>query len=126
MKKSILIILTVALTSCQFRKGGSDGTYAAVNIGMRERGVVQTPQTYVAEETSGVESFQNFTSLAKTIAYLDAAKAIAKTVSSAYSSVTNTKTAASVSKANAAADVKKTAIEAKTAETALKTQAQQP
>lgn len=123
MKKSILIILTVALTSCQFRKGGPDGTYAAVNIGMRERGVVQTPQAYLAEETSGVESFQNFTSLAKTIAYLDAAKSIAKAVSSAYSSVANTKTVTngSVAKAKTAAEVDKAAIEAKTAETALTT-----
>lgn len=123
MKKLIWLVLTVALTSCQFRKGGPDGTYAAVNIGMRERGVVQTPQAYLAEETSGVESFQNFTSLAKTIAYLDAAKSIAKTVSSAYSSVANTKTVTngSVAKAKTAAEVDKAAIEAKTAETALTT-----
>lgn len=119
MKKSIWMVLVLGLTSCQFRKGSPDGSYAAVNLGMRERGVVQTPQSYIAEETSGVESFQNLTSLAKTIAYLDAAKSIAKAAAGAYSSVKNAKTAAGVSNAKTAAGVEKAAIEAKTAETAI-------
>lgn len=115
MKKlAIIQLLAIALTACQYRKGGGDGSYVAVNLGMREKGVVQTPNGYIAEETSGVESFQNLTSFAKTLAYMDALKGVTRSLSHTYESVKNAKTAAGVTNAQTAAGVEKAAISAET------------
>lgn len=115
MKKlAIIQLLAITLTSCQWRSGKSDGSYAAFNVGMREKGVVQTPAGYIADEASGVESFQNLTSFAKTLAYMDALKGVTRSLSHTYESVKNAKTAAGVTNAQTAAGVEKAAIEAET------------
>lgn len=105
-------LLAIALSGCQFRSGKQDGSYAAFNLGIREKGVVQTPGGYIADEASGVESFQNLTSFAKTLAYMDALKGVTRSLSGAYSDVVKTREAAGVSKHAATADVQKAAIEA--------------
>jgi len=110
--KIIVICMAIALQACHFRSGKADGSYFAANLGIREEGVLQSSNFYAANANSGFESFQNLTSLGKTLAYVDALKSVTRSLSSAYSSVTNTKTSAGVENAKTAAGVKEAQINA--------------
>lgn len=104
--KLVLVSLLIALATpaCQFRSG--DGQkYTAWNLGIRETGVNQSGQSYIAASSDGTESFREGAQTARFGLGAAAFTSVAKSGFSALTSTSNAKTAASVTNAKTAADV---------------------